>query len=361
MAISSLQRSAITAFASWETQPVVSIFLPQDTTRPDTEPTQLKAAVQWAHDSLVRDHGMSAAAADDLLAPLDGVHEPVPRPGRGTAWFAAPGHHTRITLPERTDELVSTGSVPDALRLLPHLLTGPEYFVLTVSQNHAQLFSANRRTIAPYRVTDLPKSLEDALWYVKREPSLERHGSGAAHTSGSGQQFHKDDIGQYLHLVDRAVTAALADSHAPLVVMGVAYEASMYINGSHYRHVLPTPIAGNPDHLDLAEIHRRSWALMAEQPGPAQVAAERVRSLLGTGRSLTDAAAIAESAANGAIDQMVVSSALTTAAASRGTLDAERTLLCRAVIDAMSSGARLHVVQPEELPAGAAAAAVLRY
>lgn len=361
MGTSSLQRSAITAFSGWSTEPVVSIFLPQDTTRPDTEPTRLKAAVQWAHESLVRDHGMSAAAADDLLAPLDGVHEPVPRPGRGTAWFVAPGRQARVTLPERTDDVVSTGSVPDALRLLPHLLTGPEYFVLTVSQNHAQLFSANRLSITPHEVPNLPKSLEDALWYIKREPTLERHGSGAAHTSGSGQQFHKDDIGQYLHLVDRAITAALSDSHAPLVVMGVGYEASMFINASHYRHVVRTPIPGNPDHLDLTDIHRRASALIAEQPGPAQAAAERARNLLGTGRALTDAAGIAESAANGAVDQMVVSSALTNGTPARSRLDAERTLLCRAIIDAMSSGARLHVVEPEELPGGAAAAVLLRY
>ena len=43
-------RSALREFASWTTGPVVSIFLPQDPNRPDLDPLQLKAAVQWAND-----------------------------------------------------------------------------------------------------------------------------------------------------------------------------------------------------------------------------------------------------------------------------------------------------------------------
>lgn len=361
MANTSLQRTDITAFSTWEAGPVVSIFLPQDTNRPDTDPTHRKAALQWAQDALVNAHGLSSSAAAAVLAPLaDAVATPTS--GGDEAWFAAPGHHARIPLPEHTEEIVSVGQVPDVLRLLPHLLSGPDYYVLTISQNHAQLFRANKYSITPVDVPELPKSLEAALWYIKREPTLERHGSGAAHTSGGGQQLHKDDIAQYLHLVDRAVTATLADSHAPLVVMGVGYEASMYINTTHYRHVVHTAVAGNPDHMDASHIHERSWAVMAAQPGPAQAAAEKARDLAGTGRAVIDTAEIAESAGRGAIDQLLVSSALTNGAPFRGSLDAERTALSRAVVTAMSTGARVHVVAPEELPTGArAAAAVLRY
>lgn len=361
MANNSLQRTDVTAFASWDTGPVVSIFLPQDPNRPDTEPTHRKVALQWAHDALVNSYGLSVAAATAVLHPLTDIVAS-PTTGQGEAWFAAPGRHARISLPHHTEETISVGQVPDVLRLLPHLLSGPDYYVLTISQNHAQLFRANKYSIAPVDVPELPKSLEAALWYIKREPTLERHGSGAAHTSGGGQQLHKDDIAQYLHLVDRAVTTALADSHAPLVVMGVGYEASMYINTTHYRHVMHTPIAGNPDHMDVAHIHERSWAVMSTQPGPAQAAAERARDLAGTGRAVMDTVEINESAARGAIDQLLVSSALTNGAPFRGTLDAERTALARAVVAAMSTGARVHVVDPEELPTGAsAAAAVLRY
>ena len=160
---------------------------------------------------------------------------------------------------------------PDTLRLLPHLSVGPDYFVLAISQNHARVFRANRLSIEPFEVKDLPKSLEDALWYVHREPTMERHGSGAGHMSGGGQQYHKNDIHQYLHQVDKALGVALAGSHAPLVVMGVGYEASMFINESHYRHVVHTPVSGNPDQVDLLTIHARTWAVVSEQIGRAHV------------------------------------------------------------------------------------------
>lgn len=354
-------RAALRNLSSWTTGPIVSIFLPQDPTRPDTDQTRAKNAVQWAQDSLVNDHGQSAAEAAAILAPVEQASVAQAPAGHGTAWFVSPHHSLHLALPGVTDEAIEIGDAPDTLRLLSQLSTGPDYVVLAVSQKHARVFRANRFTIEPLEVKDLPKSLDDALWYVQREPTFERHGSGAVHASGGGQQYHKDDIHQYLHLVDRAVCAALAGSHAPLVVMGVGYEASMYINESHYRHVIHTPVPGNPDALDLASIHERSWAVVSSQSAPADAAAARARQLAGTGRAVTNIDEIVDASRSGSVDQFVVAHSLTNGGERRGRLDGDRAKLSAALTEAMAHGAAAHVVPDDALPTGAVAVAVLRY
>jgi hypothetical protein len=354
-------RTALRTLASWQDGPFVSIFLPQDPKRPDMDATHLKDVVQWALGALVSEHGQTPAQATAILAPVADAASRTGAPGHGAAWFLAPDRCLHLELPGVTAAVVEIGGAPDTLRLLTHLSTGPDYYVLAVSQKHARVFRANRFSIEPFEVADLPKSLDDALWYIQREPTFERHGSGAMHASGGGQQYHKDDIHQYLHQVDRSLCAALAGSHAPLVVMGVGYEASMYINESHYRHVLHTPVSGNPDALDLATIHQRSWAVVSSESAPAATAAARARNLAGTGRAITGIDEIVEAAQNGAVDQLVVAQSLTNGGERRGRLDADRQRLSTALVAAMAHGAAAHVVADEELPSGAVAAAVLRF
>lgn len=353
-------RRAVREFSTWEPGPVVSVFLQQDPYRPDLDTLQLKAAVQWAQEALVNDHGLEAAAAASLLAPLgEAINEP-PVPGHGLAWFAGPDRAVRIDVPGTTESAVEIGDAADTLRLLPYLTIGPEYYVLTVSQNHARVFKANRISIEPIQVKDLPSSMEDALWYIEREPTFERHGSGAMHASGGGQQYRKNDIHQYLHYIDKAIGAALAGSHAPLVVMGVGYEAAMFINESHYRHVVPTPVSGNPDALDLETIHAKSWELVSAHDERAQAAASRARALAGTGKAVTDPAEIVAAAQAGTVDALVVARSLT-GGERQGTLDPIRAELSTALSFSLAYGATAHVVDDDQLPAGAVAAAVLRY
>jgi hypothetical protein len=353
--------AALAAFTTWNSTPVVSVFVPLDPTRTDADPVQLNSIAGWAEAALVADHGLDRAAAAAVLAPLsEAIPASLPS-RRGAAWFLAPGRATCMSLPAPVELAVEIGDVADSLCLLPYLGNGPEYYVVAISQHRVRVFRCSHYEIEPVQVPQLPKSLEDALWYVQREPTFERHGSGTVHASGGGQQYHKDDIHQFLHLVDKALAPMLVGSHAPLVVMGVGYEASMFINESHYRHVVPTPLSGNPDTADVATIHQRSWDLIGSQPGPAGAAAARVRELLGTGRAVTDFDEIASAAANGAVDALVVARSMTEPGDRRGSMSPQRSQLARAVNAALAAGGHAYVVEPGELPTGAMAAAVLRY
>jgi hypothetical protein len=355
------ERLALGEFASWPAGPVVSVFLPQDPAHTDVDTIQLKAAHQWAVEELTRSFGLSSQAAHGVMAPLLETTTVAPDRRHGTAWFLSADRNASFPLRDSTEMVVSVGSTADVLTLLPYLDLGPEYYALAISQHRVRVFRADRFDIEPVPVPKLPKSLEDALWYIRREPTLERHGSGMAHQSGGGQNLHKDDIRQFLHYVDRAMTSFLNGSHAPLVVMGVGYEAAMYINESHYRYIVTTPVTGNPDTIDIATIHDRTFAVVDGLPGPAKAAAERARSFVGTGRAVTRLDEIVGAAAAGAVDQLLVSRAAVSSGERRSVIDADHSALNNAIFTSAAAGGKIHLVPACELPAEAIATALLRY
>jgi hypothetical protein len=354
-------RNTLKEFAAWSVGPIVSIFLPCDPQRSEPDPAALKSAAQWSEESLVNDHGLDPAAAAAILAPLMGAALAPAAPSRGAAWFLAPGRATCIALPSNVGPAVQIGTAPDTLRLLPFVSDAPVYYVLALSQRRVRLFRASRFDIEPIAVPDMPKGLDDDLWYVQRDTSFNRHGSGAMHAAGATPDDAKDLVHQYMHHVDRALAPVLAESHAPLVVVGIGYEAAMFINESHYRHIVETPVVGNADSLDVATIHARSWEIVDALPGAAQAASARAKDLAGTGRAVTDPSEIATAATNGAVEQFLVARSLTDGSPVQGRLDDERARYATALNAAVATGAMAFVVDDADLPAGAMAAAVLRY
>jgi hypothetical protein len=347
--------------AAWTEGPFVTIHLPIDPTRRDLGRIELKSALQWAEESLVSEHGVARGAAAALLDPAS---LPAPDAGesyRGAVWFLAPGHAECITVNGPVGPAVSIGPALDTLGLLPFLPDRSGYHVLAFSQNLVRVFRCDRYDIEPVVVRDMPASLDDALWYIRREPTFERHGSGAMHASGGGAQFHKEDVKQYVHLIDEALAPVLVGSRAPLVVMAVEYEAAMFANETRYRSVVPTAVAGNPDLLDPGVIHDRTWDVVRRLPGAVQTALARAGELAGTGQLLTDFAEIGAAAEHGAVADLLVARSFAEVPHSNGVLAADRATLAQAVQAAARAGADVYAVDGGELPGGATAVAVLRY
>lgn len=333
--------------SAWRSSPVATLFVPIDPAHRDVDRVALKAMLQQASRELGEDVGIDWSAA--MLPPASATV-----PWRTMVWFLAPGRTAITHLPEQVGPEMVLGSVPHVLGVLPWLDNGPEYLVLALSQHHVRLFSAGRYHIEALKVPDLPTRLEDALWFVRREPTFQRHGSGAMHASGGGTQWHKEDVRRFVQLVDDALENARAAanddsagsvSDRPLVVVGVGYEAAMF-RDVHGEAVV---LEANPDHWTESQLHQRTWPVMRVLPGPAQVAAARVAARAGTGTALLDPAEIRSAAEEGAVGELLVARSAT------GVPD-----LDEAVLAAVAAGAVVWSVGADELPTGAVAAALLR-
>jgi len=344
--------------------PVVSLYVPIDPLQRHLDRLELRAAVAWAEHSLVHDHGMHRSDAIAMLAPI-GAPEYAhagngDSPIRGVAWFVSPDRSTGAGLPGSVGPSVTIGAVADTIGLVPFVDHGPSYFALAFSQHDVRLFAADRYGARQIRVPDLPRNLDDALWYVRREPTFERHGSGVMHMSGDGRSHHKDDLRRFAQLVMSAVEPVIHGSADPLVVMGVGYETAIVADVAGHRPVLRAD-TGTPDRFSPSTVHELTLGVVTEHADPAAEAVALVAELLGTGRAVTAVADIDEWARQGAVQALLVARPLTDPPRTQGSLEGDRALLADAVTHAVAAGASVYAIEADRLPSGCTAAAVLRW
>lgn len=191
------------------------------------------------------------------------------------------------------------------------------------------------------------------------------------HGHGTGIDEHKDNLLRFFRQVDAGMIL-LRGQRAPLVLAGVEYLFPIYREASGYPGLVDEGIAGNPELLSPATLHRQAWSLLEPRFARAEEeAAARYRQLAGTGRTSTDVALIVPAAHHGRVEVLFTARN----AQQWGTYDpaADRVhllqevqpggqdLLDLAVVQALTRGAAVHVVEPPRMPEPATAAAIFRY
>ncbi len=350
--------------AGWEAPVLLSVFVPIDFSQPqgaDSVIRALRLAAKDASTRLTNEHAVSPDDTAALVAPLldDMLVDHLPHTARGLAIFLSPERVVQLVLPIEVGPAVEIGDRADLLRLLPTIIDDQVYFTLTIGKKGAQLFRGSRFEFHPVAVPEMPGSIDDALWYIRRESVMVRNGAGALHGAGGGEDLRKDDVRQYIHLIDKAITPVLNGAEAPLVVVGVEYEAAMFINQTHYRNTADVAIVGSPEAMSTDELHRRSWEFVHALPPASAGALERLRELVGTGKTATDPDEVVAAGRAGSVGELLVARSETHAGETAPTGD--RTAVVAAVNDGLRRRARIHLVGDDTLPGGVRFAAVLRY
>ncbi len=352
--------------AGWEAPVLLSVYVPVDFSQPhgaESVTKALRLAAKEATTKLTNDHAVSSGDTAAFVAPLldEMLADHLPHAARGLAIFVSPERVVQLILPVDVDPAVEIGARADLLQLLPAAVDDQVYFTLTIGKKGAQLFRGSRFEFHPVAVPDMPGSIDDALWFIRRESVMSRNGSGALHGAGDGEDLHKDDVRQYIHLIDKAITPVLHGAVAPLIVVGVEYEAAMFIKQSHYRNTADVAIAGSPDSMSADELHRRSWEFVQSLPPAGSGALERLRELIGTGKTATDPNEVVAAGHTGSVGELLVARSETQIGENSPGATADRIAVVAAVNDALLHRARIHLVGDDTLPAGVRFAAVLRY
>lgn len=349
--IAGLNNSSLRTLLDWEAPLVVSAFVPVDFSKPGAGEALDKAL---HHVARTASNGAAAALVTQLVPAT--LVEQIPHTARGLALFASTERSEHIAVPIPVGPAVEIGPSVDLLRLLPALVGDIEYYALTIDKKGAQLFRGSRFDFEVVPVPEMPGSIDEALWYIRREPV----GPGVVHGPGGGEDLRKDDVRQYIHLIDKAVAPVLNGSEAPLVVIGVEYEAAMFINHTHYRHTGDIAITGSPESMSAEELHRRSWDFVQSKAEAASEALERLRQLAGTGKTATDLDEIVNAGRDGTIRDLLLARSLTEDPDMPQPPLEARPRIVAAVNAALRHRAILHIVDDASI-GGAGIAAVLRY
>jgi len=166
--------------------------------------------------------------------------------------------------------------------------------------------------------------------------------------------------------------SVLASSQEPLLFAGVGYLFPLYREVNTYPQLLETSIAGNPEHWDVAELHRRAETIIEpyRRRGLEHdiVQFERMVGAQRTTELLTD---VLTAAHEGTVESLFVAAGQSV----WGRYEAEirrlamtyrddpagDDLLDLAAYQTLKHGGRVHLLPASDVPHGVIAAALLRY
>jgi hypothetical protein len=299
----------------------------------------------------------------------------------GLAVYLAPGFSRHFTVPAPVEEALVTGSHFYVLPLLPLLERG-DFFLLALSMKSVRLFAGDRFAVREIDLPGVPRSLTDAVGTDWEQDAVQVHtvrkgsGGGIVHGHGVGQgEDEKEEATRFCLRVDaglRRILQGIGNGTKTLVIAGAEPLASIYAQTTHYRHLAPEPVAGNPELLSPEELRARAWPIVERSiTSNLERAVARCRELLGTGRASTNTREIVPAASGGRVEILFVSRG----ARRWGTFDPaarevnvteepareSEELLNLAAGMTVRAGGEVHLLPRDGMPEKANAAAIFRY
>jgi hypothetical protein len=186
--------------------------------------------------------------------------------------------------------------------------------VLAFSAKRVALYEGDAGGLEPAPSLGLPSSLEDALGSEVTQKELRvattQGGMGSPHyySHDSGRDERKLDLERFHLKFARALEKALEGRNEPLVLVGTQANQSGLRAALRLSTLLPEGVHANPDHLAPAELHARSWPLVARavDAEDARLAADYERAV-NRGKGLHRIDDVAAAAAAGRVRRLWVS------------------------------------------------------
>jgi hypothetical protein len=303
----------------------------------------------------------------------------------GLALFVASDMFRAYCLPLALTDLVVVSKRFHMKPVLPLLNGDGQFYILSLSQNEVRLFACTRYSVYPVTLPNAPTSLAEALQYNDPERQLQFHtktppfarpgtGERAAIFFGTGAAADdpKSDLVEYLRQVDRGLAEVVQHAYVPVVLAGVEYLLPLYKAVTAHATVVAPSITGNPDGLPAETLHERAWPLVEPRFRQAQAeAAVRYRRYAGTGRTASDLTEAVLAAAQGRVETVFVAVGVqcwgrfdpetqALEVVPEEAPEAEDLLDCAALHTLLNRGT-VYAVPPDQVPAPAPLAALLRY
>jgi hypothetical protein len=365
--------------------PCISIYMPTHRAGAATQqdPICYRNLLRQAEERLRAD-GLRTAEITDLL---DSAQELLSDPSfwrhleNGLALFIRRGLFRVYRVPRVFEPQVVVGPRIFIKPLLPLLSEGGRYYLLALGRNAVRLLQGGPDGLRELALPNTPRSLAEALnhevfekvgQYRGAGAGSARHGAGSYYGAADDEASAKERLGLFCQQVEQGVQQQLRDERSPLVLAGVDSLLCLYREVSRYPHLAEAEITGNPDRLTPAELHARAWAVV--DPLFRRKEAEALaqyRQLAAVSRASADAQAIIPAACHGRVEALFVAQGTELWGRydpETNSVDIGRSpapdlddLMDLAAVEALLHNGSVYAVAPEQMPAPARLAAILRY
>ncbi|MFG0330248.1 MAG: hypothetical protein ACF8PN_10155 [Phycisphaerales bacterium] len=386
-------RADLKELVSSSRKPGLSLFMPTNPTgaEHDKEQIKLKNLIDKAKERLKENYGMRTNEVEKFLEPIRALHEDpksYQQQGYGIAIFRDTENCRIYQLPIEVEETLVLGDRFEIKPLLPMITEDGRFFVVSLSLDDIRLIEATHFAEREIELKDKPPSLrhimtveEEAEWgmqfHTQRRVTAQS-GKGAIKFHGTGTDTddsrHQAKIEEYLHRADSSLHEHLRNDKAPIVIAGVKYLAAMFQKVSKHEPIVDEVIEGHPDRWAPKELRERAWDIVKPRiESTRREATDALQQLAGQSdeRVKTDPESIVTAARRGQIQTLFVerSSRLWGRfSADDGRVevhdqkgDGDQDLLDIAAAETIAHGGATYLVEKDEMPNGAAAAAVCRY
>ena len=373
-----------------EQQNCVSIYLPTHQTGAEIQqdPIRLKNQLKEA-EILLSAQGVSTRGVQTMLEPASTLLQDFgfwQHQSDGLAIFLSSNGVRLFRLPLNFKELTIVADHFYIKPLLPLFTGDGHFYILAVSQNHIRLLNGTRTSVNEVEIGKVAGSLDEALPSDDHQVNLQLHTSGAVggmtgdgsvtfHGQGGGSdESAKNDLLRYFHLVDDGLGEFLQGDGAPLVLAGVEYLLPIYKEANTYPNIIDLVIKGNPDLLSAKELHKSAWDILEPLFHVAQAEAVALYQQLAgqaSERAANTLERIIPFAFQGRVETLFVASGEQQLGVFNPATNeveihdqpepGDEYLLDLAAAQTYLKGGTVYVVEPEKVPGGTYAAAVLRY
>jgi hypothetical protein len=292
--------------------------------------------------------------------------------------FRSPEILAHYSLPASLPERVVVADTFHLRPLLRFLQTNQRYFLLALSQKQVRLYEGTPFSLSRVDVPGLPSSLHDALGSEHDPAFLNVRTAGRSreariyHGHGDAEDTREEDLRRYFRTIDAAIWKVLRNEQVPLVLAGVVRYLPLFRQLSRYGLLAEQSIEGNVDDIGADELLGRARPVVDEVFRTSrEQALEELEHARGRGLAELNLRAIGRHAVEGRVRRLLLGEGRSTS----GLFDFETGRIRPGAADgsvpddALDDLAQAVLVRDgevltlpaEQMPKGAAAAALLRW
>ena len=341
-----------------------------------------RQALRGAEERL-SDAGAPEALREELLAPARAwakLENSLPEASDGLAYFAAPGFSQFVATPFTLHESAHTGSHFQLRPLLPLSKAAEHFYVLALSLSDVRLLEGSAFGVRRIQLPEMPTTFAAGTDYVYDQQRQVHSASPAAlgdrgpiaHGQGGTADDRRDrDIEHYFRRLWEGLAPLLPERGAPIVLAAVEAYLPLVTAALRDGRLVDRCVAGSPDHLADEELWRRALPIATGWWDRDRT--RRLRESASGGRPplVTGLANVLPAAEAGRVARLLVSDRLERWGRydeQHGLMEeralpapGDEDLLERAVFATLVRGGEVDSLPVEKLPAGAPAAAWLRF
>ena len=386
-------REELTRLVDLQDGTCISVYMPTHRFRSDwsQNTTRLKNLLRDARNQL-RDQEVRETDIDQLLGDARRLLD---RPGfwrelsEGLAVFITTEASEFYRLPLSFEEIAIVEDQFHLKPLFPLIAANDRYYLLALSQNDVRLYQGTDQAISEVEAAEIPADIVSAIQRYEEPPEqgVQMHTQGASQNGDADQRHHghgssedqsrepKDQLKRFFREIDESVSGYIGGEDVPLVLAGVSEYLPLYQGVNSYSNLVEDDIvAGNPEHLDMKELHNEAWDIVESVLQDRQrEEMDRFRETYhqNGGLASSNFHEILPACAYGRVDTLFVpvgqyrwgrfDPETNTVEVHESQQPGDGDLLNYAAVSAYMNGARVHALQPANMPGGRSVAATFRY